>query len=224
MTPSDLRHAAAICRRALEPLAERNWSVPASDLDWDVRSTLTHACDAVGWYAAHLAVRGQHRLRVDVRVHDDATNAEVLEVLDAAAATLADVARAAPPDARAYHSAGMADVAGFLAMGCDEVLVHGWDACRGLGLGLVVPPELAARVLQRLFPWAPTDIAPWPALLWANGRLDLPDRCQRLGSDWVWHCAPLDEWDGTIPTWNGSAPAGFHWDATAGRWRAASTP
>ena len=135
---------------------------------------LIHACDAVGWYAAHLAVQARHRLRVDVRVHDDATNAEVLDVLEATAATLALVARAAPPDARAYHSAGMADVVGFVAMGCDEVLVHGWDACRGLGLGLVAPPDLAGRVLERLFPWAPRGVAPWPALLWANGRVDLP--------------------------------------------------
>ena len=202
---SDLRDAAALCRRALDPLVDRDWSVPAGDLDWDVRSTLTHVCDAVGWYAAHLAVQGRRRLRVDVRVHDDATNAEVLDVLDAAAATLAHVARAAPPNGRGYHSAGIADVTGFVAMGCDEMLVHGWDACLGLGLGLVVPPDRAARVCQRLFPWAPADDAPWPALLWANGRVGLPGRRPRLVPDWVWHCAPLDEWDGSIPTWDRAA-------------------
>ena len=124
-----------------------------------------------------------------------------------------------PPDARAYHSAGMADVAGFVAMGCDELLVHGWDACQGLGLGLVAPPDLAGRVLERLFPWAPRGVAPWPALLWANGRVDLAGGRPRPGSDWAWHCAPVDEWDGTIPRWNGSPPERFGWDAEAGRWR-----
>jgi hypothetical protein len=97
VAPSDLGLAAAVCRRALDPLVDRDWTVRAGDLDWDVRATLTHVCDAVGWYAAHLAVQGRHRLRLDFRVHEDATNAEVLDVLDAAAATLAQVARAAPP-------------------------------------------------------------------------------------------------------------------------------
>ena len=222
VTPSDVVDAAAICRRVLAPVMDRDWSVPAGDLAWDVRATLIHACDAVGWYAAHLAVQARHRLRVHMQVHDDATNAEVLDVLEATAATLAVVARAAPPDARAYHSAGMADVVGFVAMGCDEVLVHGWDACRGLGLGLVAPPDLAGRVLERLFPWAPRGVAPWPALLWANGRVDLAGGPPRPGSDWVWHCAPVDEWDGTIPRWNGSPPERFGWDAEVGRWLPAS--
>ena len=220
VSPADLRDAAALCRRALEPLADRDWSVAAGDLGWDVRTTLAHVSDALGWYTAHLAVNGPARLRVDFRVHDDATNAEVLEVLVAAAAMLAQVAMTAPPDARAYHSAGMADVTGFLGMGCDEVLVHGWDACRGLGSQFVVPPGLADRVLRRLFPWAPTGVAPWPALLWANGRIDLPGRRSRLGPEWRWHCAPLDEWDGAIPSWDGSAPGRFEWDAAVGRWRA----
>ncbi|MGH9229683.1 MAG: hypothetical protein ACRD07_13340 [Acidimicrobiales bacterium] len=96
----------------MEPLADRDWSVPAGGLDWDVRSTLTHVCDALGWYAAHLAARSPSRQRVDLHVHEEATNREVLDVLDAAAAALADVARAAPAGARAYHSAGMADITG----------------------------------------------------------------------------------------------------------------
>ena len=58
-------------------------------------------------------------------------------------------------------------------------------------------------------PWAPGGVAPWPALLWANGRVDLAGGRPRPGSDWVWHCAPVDEWDGTIPRWNGSPPERF---------------
>ena len=95
VTPSDVVDAAAICRRVLGPVMDRDWFVPAGDLAWDVRATLIHVCDAVGWYAAHLAVQARHRLRVDVRVPDDATNAEVLDVLEATAATLALVARGA---------------------------------------------------------------------------------------------------------------------------------
>src|SRR5205085_7265867 len=42
-----------------------------------------------------------------------------------------------------------------------------------------------------------TNVDPWSALRWANGRLALPDRA-RLGPDWGWWCAPLSEWDGTV--------------------------
>ena len=38
---------------------------------------------------------------------------------------------------------------------------------------------------------------PWPALLWANGRIDLPGQERQV--DWRWQCAPLEEWDGLNP-------------------------
>jgi hypothetical protein len=82
-------------------------------------------------------------------------------------------------------------------MACDELLVHGDDAARALGLRLQPAPELAARVLARLFPWHSTQLDPWQALLWANGRVDLPGREHQRG--WRWHVAPLDEWDGLPP-------------------------
>jgi uncharacterized protein (TIGR03083 family) len=198
VTADDLLEAVSTVRSVLEPVIEEDWTIPAGDLDWDVRTTLAHTADAVGWYAAHLAVQSPRRLRFDFRVHDGASNAELLDVLDAAAATLAQVARAAPPDARGYHGAGRADVCGFVAMGCDEILVHGWDVARGFGVEFAPAADLAARVLRRLFPWAPSEPA-WRALLWANGRANLDSRLEGPGPDWEWHCAPLDEWDGTIP-------------------------
>ena len=106
---------------------------------------------------------------------------------------------------------------GFLAMGCDEILVHGWDAVRGFGGKFAVPEDLARPVLRRLFPWAPTDAPPWPALLWANGRVDLPGQ-PRQGPDWLWHCAPLEEWDGTVQQ-AANPPTSFEWDDDARRWR-----
>lgn len=199
VTADDLLEAASAARSALGPTTERDWTVPAGDLVWDVRTTLTHVADALGWYAAHLAVQSRGRLRFDFRIHDDASDAELLDVLGAAAATLAQVARAAPQGARGYHPAGMADGSGFLAMGCDEMLVHCWDAARGLGVEFVPPTELAERVLRRLFPWAPRHEPAWRALLWANGRIGLASQPERPGPGWEWHCAPLDEWDGTIP-------------------------
>jgi hypothetical protein len=84
---------------------------------------------------------------------------------------------------------------------------------------LRVPPETApaelvrtigtfATVLARVtdasppgargwHPFGLADADPWAALLWANGRIDLPGQQRQV--DWRWHCAPLEEWDGLNP-------------------------
>lgn len=92
---------------------------------------------------------------------------------------------------------GMADPSGFAAVGCDELLVHGWDVAQGLLLEFTSDPQLTGRVLGRLFPWVPLEPHPWSALLWANGRLDLPTTPRQHG--WRWHCAPAEQWDGSVP-------------------------
>jgi hypothetical protein len=76
VTPNDLLDAAAVSREALEPFIARDWSVQAGDLTWDVRRTVAHICDALGWYAAHLAMQSPRRLRFDFRAHADASNAQ----------------------------------------------------------------------------------------------------------------------------------------------------
>jgi hypothetical protein len=83
----------------------------------------------------------------------------------------------------------------------DELLVHTADITAGLGVPFTPERRLVTLVLDRLFPWWPRDVEPWTALLWANGRTDLPGR-PSLGETWVWHCAPLEEWDGTVPEWD----------------------
>jgi hypothetical protein len=91
----------------------------------------------------------------------------------------------------------MADGTGFLAMGCTEILIHAADVADGLDLPFRPPEDLAARVLRRIFPWAPEEGDAWAILRWACGRGPLPGRPQ-LDADWYWHCAPLVEWDGTV--------------------------
>jgi hypothetical protein len=76
--PKHLLQAASACRRALAPFVKDDWgAVQAGGLTWDVRQTVTHVCDAVGWYAAHLALRSPPRLRFElVDAYDtDATGA-----------------------------------------------------------------------------------------------------------------------------------------------------
>ena len=75
--------------------------------------------------------------------------------------------------------------------------VHSDDIARGLQVPFDPPESLVRATLERLFPWAPAGVNPWPALLWANGRIDLPGQERQV--DWRWQCAPLEEWDGLNP-------------------------
>jgi hypothetical protein len=147
----------------------------------------------------HLATRALDRLVVPSSFDADTSIADLLGILESRAAVLAEVVKAAPPDARGFHRTGNADPSGFAAMGADEVLTHTDDITRTFGVRFVPPASLCRRIVDRLFPWAPGDVDAWSTLRWANGRAALPGH-ERLGPDWPWHSAPLIEWDGTIPT------------------------
>jgi hypothetical protein len=189
--PDDLRAAARVAVGALRPLTAASWAGRAGTLEWDVRTTVAHTADALGFYAVHLAARSAQRLRFDVSAHAGAPNAAVLDVVEAAAETLALVAEHSPADAKGRHGHGMADPAGFVAMGCSELLVHADDALRGLDSQLHPPQELCAAVVDRLYPAATMDAPGWDRLLWATGRLEIAGH-GRLGDDWRMHPAPLD--------------------------------
>ena len=194
----DLIHAAEACADALSPHTDADWGVRAGDLDWTCRRTLGHIVDALAFYADHLATRAAERRPYKRDVGSDATIEELLAFVRSQAAVLARVCEASP-DVRAYHAAGMADATGFVAMGCDEILVHTNDVCTGLGFAFSPDADLCARVVARLFPWAPDHPDPWERLLWCNGRMALPDH-ERLTGDWWWWSRPLAEWDGTAYT------------------------
>ncbi|HEY1298058.1 MAG TPA: hypothetical protein VGJ60_33680, partial [Chloroflexota bacterium] len=113
-----------------------------------------------------------------------ATIADLVRVLEYPAAILAQVAEAAPPEARGAHPAGMADAHGFVDLSCDELLVHTYDVASALGLAYEPPLELAELVLRRLFPWAPAAAPIWPAQLWATGRGERPATAQAHLTGW----------------------------------------
>jgi hypothetical protein len=50
--------AATVCQETLAPGLDRDWSVPAGDLEWDCRRTLDHIVDTLLLYAAYLASSG----------------------------------------------------------------------------------------------------------------------------------------------------------------------
>ena len=173
---------------------------PAGALEWSCGETLAHVSDAVGWYAANLARRSTR----SAGFPDAPTSlplTDLVDLLRSAAALLAVVVRSADPADRAWHSFGIADRSGFAAMGCDEILVHGYDLAQGLGFDFSPPPQAVERTVRRIFPWAPgpEQADPWDALLWANGRIPLGDRPPE--TQWLWHCAPLEEWNGEVRRW-----------------------
>ena len=196
VSPDHVRRAAAICRDTLTPALEADWSIPAGPLTWTCRETLDHVNDALAYYCGQIATRASER-RPPIRNGDPAASVpDLLDVVATSGAILAAIATATPPDARAYHRMGISDAEGFLAMACEEILVHTWDIAQGLGLTVSVPDDLAQVVLHRIFPWAPTDCSAWEAQLWCSDRIALPGK-GKIGQ-WGWHGAPLTEWDGQM--------------------------
>jgi uncharacterized protein (TIGR03083 family) len=194
--------AAAEASRALLGAAlDRDWARRLPHLDWTVAETVAHMVETVLWYATDLAAGPRELSTMDLRVRPETPPPDLVATVGAFATVLARVVDATPPGTRGWHPYGLADASGFAAMACDELLVHTDDAARGLGVPFTPPPDLAAATLHRLFPWAPPDADPWPALRWANGRQDLPGQPRQV--DWRWHCAPLEEWNGLNPAAGG---------------------
>jgi hypothetical protein len=168
------------------------------------RDVLDHTATGLAYYVGQLATRTPVR-RIPIRDREGThTAAELIEITETAAVTLAVVAEATPPDARAYHVLGMADAEAFLAMACVELLVHAWDVAQGLDLSMSPPAGMAPKFLCRLYRLAPSGHDAWETLLYASGRIPLGDLALKGNGAWGWHVPPLAEWDGSpSPTWEG---------------------
>ncbi|MFC9324621.1 hypothetical protein [Kitasatospora sp. NPDC057015] len=179
------------------------WDGRAGALEWDCWETAEHLSDDLFAYAAQLGPRrppltGEVPFLWESRrpggpanaVHADRTAGPegVLQVLEASGALLVAMVRTSPAEVRAYHAYGISDPEGFAAMGVVETLVHAYDLTQGLGLPWSPPADLCSRALARLFPDVPGDTAPWPTLLWATGRGELPGRSRR--TSWRWYAGP----------------------------------
>ncbi len=203
VTADDLDQAVRLAVAVLRAVPAAAWDGQAGSLEWDCWETVEHISDALFSYAATLGPRtppldadvpfeGERRRPggPDSAVHANraAGPAGLVLVLEACAGLLVAMVRTTPPQVRAYHSFGVSDPAGFAAMGVVETLVHTHDVAEGLGLGWVPPAGLCSQVLTRLFPDAPPTADPWPTLLWATGRAELPGR-PRLTA-WRWTGTP----------------------------------
>ena len=196
--PDDLDVIADSCLVALGAATDGDWSVRAGDLEWTCQRTLDHMVNVMVFYATHLANRATGRLPI-VRAGDPAAGIDdLLTLTRATAAVLSAVARATPPGARGFHPSGMADAAGFLAMGATELLVHSDDILTGLGRPFRPSDQHIDLVLGRIFPWAPADEPDrWAVFRYECGRAPLGARPRR-DPNWYWHSPPLTEWDGTV--------------------------
>jgi hypothetical protein len=200
---ADVERAVSLALAALGAAAEADWHVPAGTLEWDCWETVEHMSDDLFSYAAQLGPR-HPPLRVPVPfacssrrpggpegaifADPEAGPAGLLQVFEACGALLTAMV-AAPPCPPGPQPFGVADPACFAAAaGIAEVLVHTHDVARGLGLAWDPPGELCRRVLDRLFPDAPAGAPPWPALLWATGRGELPG--QPTVTSWRWYTGP----------------------------------
>ena len=200
-TTADLRSAAVVCRQTLGPVVDRVWSVPAHGLEWDCRATLDHVCDCLAFYAHDLAGRIQVVEGAARDGYATADPAELIRTVEILAEVLCLVADGSPAEVRAFHPWGMADAEGFLAMGAIEVLLHTWDIAMAHGVPLAPPDQVAdvaAKIVARLFPWAPAAVPAMDALLACTGRTEVAGLAP-VGPRWAWHAAPIAECDGTIP-------------------------
>ncbi|MEV0613192.1 maleylpyruvate isomerase N-terminal domain-containing protein [Nonomuraea sp. NPDC050404] len=192
-----VRLAVETLRQAADPAA---WDAPAGSLEWTCWETAEHLADDLFAYAVGLglttppldvyvpfAMESRRPGGPENSVHADraAGVTGLIQVLQSSGALLAAVVRTAPPHARAHHGFGPADASASAAMGLVETLVHVHDLTEGLGLTWDPPADVCARVLSRIFPDAPSGNDPWPTLLWATGRAELPGR-PRL-TRWRWH-------------------------------------
>ncbi|MEV5504964.1 maleylpyruvate isomerase N-terminal domain-containing protein [Streptomyces orinoci] len=203
VTAEDVQTAVHLTVDALTGVPEARWGRPAAGLDWDCWETAEHLVDALFGYAAQLGPRAPSlerylpSLRVGRRpggprnvvfADREAGPDGLLQLVEAGGGLLTAMVRTTPAEVMAYHPAGRSDPAGFGAMGVVEALVHGYDIAAGLGVEFTPPAGPCERALARLFPDAPQEAEPWPALLWCTGRSALPGR-EKLNS-WRWHSSP----------------------------------
>ena len=189
--------SAGECAGFLSAHKGEDWTQPIPDMTWSVRRAASHTAAGLLWYSADFTAGLPELSTMDPKFKEDSPPADLIRSIDTFARMLAAVIDAAPPGARGFHPAGNPDASGFAAIACDEMLIHTDDAARGLGADFIPSPDIAEATLRRIFPWAPRDLDPWTALRWANGRIAV--RGLEVAKSWRWHCAPLDEWDGTNP-------------------------
>ncbi|WP_199811606.1 GNAT family N-acetyltransferase [Streptomyces sp. NRRL S-340] len=184
----EVEQAVAGAVAVLRTAADRDWEgVRAGRLEWSCRRTAEHVAGDLISYAGQLAGRAQNAyVPFEITLDEGTDNTGALEVIEATGRLLSAAVRTTPREVRAFHPYPFrsANREGFAAMGVAEVLLHTHDIAEGLGLAYEPPAGLCEDLLTRLFPHVRPGPAPWPTLLWATGRGELPGRAPVGG--WRW--------------------------------------
>ncbi len=180
----DVRTTGSFSRTFLESTAAMDWSVRAGSLEWDCRATAAHIADALGFYAAHLGSRADAWLKFDVVAHADASHRHLARLVEAMAELLARVVETTPEHVTAFHHSGMWNRDTLAAFGCLEAIVHVGDIADGLKVEYEPPKDVCWRIVDHLFPGAPSDADVLMVLWWATGRGEL-EGYAHLGPDWL---------------------------------------
>lgn len=193
-TPDDVVSAAKTLHALTAiPDTSTRWSNTAEPTQWTAAHTIEHISDALLFYSGQVARRAGSRLPVLRDGRDAPASVHLDNVLSAAhvlAALLRDLG-----DERAFHPSGTADAPGWAGMAITEILVHGTDAARAVGVRLDLPENVCVRTVSRVFPWIDPTMANAPELLLAiTGRTSIEGI--QSDPDWWWQSAPLTEWDG----------------------------
>ncbi|WP_107071031.1 GNAT family N-acetyltransferase [Streptomyces cyaneogriseus] len=183
-----VEEAVASAVALLRTAVDRDWEGPrAHGLEWSCRATAVHVAECLVGYAAQLTGRAaDDYIPFELRLEEGAGNEGALRVIEATGGLLAAAVRTTPREVRAFHPYPFrsANREGFAAMGITEVLLHTHDIARSLGLSYEPPAEVVSYALTRIFPAVRPGPAPWPTLLWATGRGELPGRPPVTG--WRW--------------------------------------
>ena len=200
MDPDRLVEAADFVVGELRPLTGADWAARAGDLDWDVRTTIAHLGGALTKTALYLAAQATRWSPLILSAHPEEENENLLDGVTIGAQALASVASSSPPGALAFHASGMHTATEVVAHLCAEILVHGWDAGRGLGIDLQPPSALCAEIVRVAHPEADPADDPWRVILDANGRLGRPAWGQWDGQAVAWdRDEATGEWVPTYP-------------------------
>lgn len=211
LLPSVIEECAALAVATLMPLVAADWSLLARGSEWTCQQALEHISGTVLFFAEDIDPTAPAQLPQQLQ-RDFATLSvpELLAALTHSAAILRRTLDALPPDARIAHVASMADIEGYTALTCEEILVHTWDITEVLGVTFHPPDALSRRIVARIFPWGPQgeQVDAWNALRWCAGRIALPGNPQLDGNWWRSSALlPADDpsrWDGrpNRPQWH----------------------
>jgi hypothetical protein len=166
--------------------ADRDWSVPAGNLEWTCTTTADHAVDCVYAPAFFLASRrldDYPSAGADLTLGPDADPARLVESLAIATRLLAAVVRDADRDVRAaifrYPELLAGAPGDFVPRGAVELMLHAHDVCQGLQVAFEPPADSCYRLREHTRPWPMWANAwsglgrsddPWNDLLKATGR------------------------------------------------------